>query len=299
VCSQGHGIPHVIVSDRDSKFTSLFWTSLWSLLETKLAMSTAFHPETDGQTERMNRTLEQMLRAYTNTKQDNWDTLLPYCEMAYNNSTNASTGYSPFYLNYGQEMSLPTNMLSLSSDSLVSQGNAAVETILDELHTTNLKHAQAYQKKYADKSRREEVFVVGDKVLLDTSDITFTAGSKKLLDKYIGPYNIITVVSTTAYKLDLPIKFRLHPVFHVSKLRRYVSSDRFPNRIQNDRPGPVMKINGEDAWYVECIRDKRIKKGKIEYLVKWENHDEWESTWEPISNVKHAQDAVHEYETTH
>jgi len=305
VTSQGHGIPHVIVSDRDSKFTSLFWTSLWTLLETKLAMSTAFHPETDGQTERMNRTLEQMLRAFTNVKQNNWDTLLPYCEMAYNNSVNVSTGYTPFYLNYGQEMSLPVNMISQSTDSLVSQGNAAVENILNELHTTlitvqtNLTKAQEYQKKYADKSRREESYVVGDKVLLDTSDITFTTGSKKLLDKFIGPYPVIAVVSSVSYKLDLPIKFRLHPVFHVSKLRRYVSSDLFPTRIQNDRPGPVMKINGEDAWYVECIRDKRIRKGKIEYLVKWENHDEWESTWEPISNVKHAQDAVNEYETTH
>lgn len=305
VSKNGHGIPEIIVSDRDSKFTSLFWKSLWSLLDTKLAMSTAFHPETDGQTERMNRTLEQMLRAYTNKQQDNWDELLPYCEMAYNNSKSVSTGYSPFFLNYGQDMSLPSNLLSDSAEQIVSNdGNAAVETILTDLRETlvtvqsNLTKAQEYQKKYADQHRRHDTFKLNDRVLLDTSDITFTTGSKKLLDKYIGPYKIIEVISDVAYKLDLPIKFRLHPVFHISKLKRAVETDKFPDRKQLNRPTPVMKLDGKDAWYVERIIGKRIRAKKVQYLVKWEDYPEWESTWEPIQNVKHAQDAIDEYEQT-
>ena len=306
VTKNGHGIPEIIVSDRDSKFTSLFWKSLWSLLDTKLAMSTAFHPETDGQTERTNRTLEQMLRAYTNKQQDNWDELLPYCEMAYNNSKIVSTGYSPFYLNYGQEMSLPANLLNnsdLNDEPITTEdGNAAVEDIFADLRDTlinvqsNLTKAQEYQKKYADKSRRHEIYKLNDRVLLDTSDITFTIGTKKLLDKYIGPYKIIEVISDVAYKLDLPIKFRLHPVFHVSKLKRVVETDKFPDRKQLNRPAPVMKLDGKDAWYVEKIIGKRIRAKKIQYLVKWEDYPEWESTWEPIQNVKHAQDAIEEYE---
>jgi hypothetical protein len=304
VSKNGHGIPEIIVSDRDSKFTSLFWKSLWSLLDTKLAMSTAFHPETDGQTERMNRTLEQMLRAYANKQQDNWDELLPYCEMAYNNSKNVSTGYSPFFLNYGQDMSLPANLLATNSTEPITteDGNAAVEDIITDLHDTlvtvqsNLTKAQEYQKKYADKSRRHEEYKVGDRVLLDTSDITFTTGTKKLLDKYIGPYKIIEVVSDVALKLDLPIKFRLHPVFHISKLKRVIETDKFPDRKQLNRPAPVMKLDGKDAWYVERIIGKRIRAKKIQYLVKWEDYPEWESTWEPIQNVKHAQEAIDEYE---
>ena len=312
VSKNGHGIPEIIVSDRDSKFTSLFWKSLWSLLDTKLAMSTAFHPETDGQTERMNRTLEQMLRAYSNKQQDNWDELLPYCEMAYNNSKNVSTGYSPFFLNYGQDMSLPANLLinndyseSAAIEPIVStDGNAAVETILTDLRDTliavqsNLTKAQAYQKKYADQHRRHDTFKLNERVLLDTSDITFTTGTKKLLDKYIGPYKIIEVISDVAYKLDLPIKFRLHPVFHISKLKRVIETDKFPDRKQLNRPTPVMKLDGKDAWYVERIIGKRIRAKKVQYLVKWEDYPEWESTWEPIQNVKHAQDAIDEYEQT-
>ena len=307
VVKNGHGIPEMIVSDRDSKFTSLFWKSLWSLLGTTLAMSTAFHPETDGQTENMNRTLEQMLRVWTNKEQNNWDTLLPYCEMAYNNSKHISTGYSPFYLNYGQDMSLPANLLVTDSSSniesdIVSDGNAAVEDIILSLRDTlvtvnnNLVKAQEYQKKYADKHRRHDTFQLNDRVLLDCSDITFTIGTKKLLDKYLGPYSITQVISDVAYKLDLQIRFRIHPVFHISKLKRYVETNKFPDRKQVDRPAPVMKLDGKDAWYVERIINKRIRNKQVQYLVKWENYPEWESTWEPVSNVKHAIDAINDYE---
>jgi RNase H-like domain found in reverse transcriptase/Reverse transcriptase (RNA-dependent DNA polymerase)/Integrase zinc binding domain/Retroviral aspartyl protease/Chromo (CHRromatin Organisation MOdifier) domain len=305
IVAVGHGVPSVIVSDRDSKFTSLFWKSLWSLLDTKLLMSTAFHPQTDGQTERMNRTLEQMLRAYTNKNQNNWDELLPYAEMAYNNSKQVATGQSPFYLSYGQDPLLPASLIATEiGEELSTQGNAAVETLLTELRDVlvdvqrNLLLAQEHQKKYADQHRREESFKVGDRALLDTSDINFAAGAKKLHDKYIGPYVVEEVVTAVSYKLKLPANMRIHPVFHVSKLKREVATDRFPDRKQQDRPAPVMKIDGEDAWYVERILDKRTKNGKLQYLVKWEGYPDEENSWEPFANVKHATDAIAEYEHT-
>ncbi len=302
ITKNGHGIPSSIISDRDTKFTSLFWKSLWNLLGTKLCLSTAYHPQADGQTERMNRTLEQMLRAYTNKEQDNWDDLLPYCEMAYNNSKQSSSEHSPFYLNYGQEMSLPTNLLN--SELLIGQGNDTVENILTQLSNTlttvklNLEQAQAYQKKYYDKNKREHIFKLNDKVLLDTTDITYTIGAKKLLDKYIGPYNITEVISDVTYKLDLPIKFRIHNVFHISKLKPYIENDKFPNRIQNNRPDSIDMIDGEPAWCVEKIIDKRILKNKqVQYLVKWEGYSYWENTWEPIKNLRQAaSQAIEQYE---
>ena len=101
-----HGIPKSIVSDRDSRFTASFWQELWKILGTKLNMSTAFHPETDGQTERQNRTLEEYLRSFINLEQDNWDDLLVFAEIAYNNSVHSSTNYTPYYLNSGQLMCL-------------------------------------------------------------------------------------------------------------------------------------------------------------------------------------------------
>jgi hypothetical protein len=294
-----HGVPKIIVSDRDSKFTSSFWNSLWELLDTKLAMSTAFHPQTDGQTEIMNRSLEQMLRAYTNECQDNWDTLLPYAEIAYNNSRNSSTGYSPFYVNYGEEINLPSNLLA----DEINSTNATVEDIVNDIQTTlkfvdaNLQNAQDRQKKYADLDRREESFKVNDRVLLDTADITFTTGSKKFLDKFIGPYKIIEVVSATAYKLELPPRLsRLHPVFHVSKLRAALESNSFPDRVQMNRPAPEL-LDGEDAWYIEEIVGKKLIKGKLHYLVKWENYPTYENTWESAIKLnKQAKEHVDYYE---
>lgn len=162
---------------------------------------------------------------------------------------------------------------------------------------TNLKDAQDYQKKYADLSRRHEEFNVGDRVLLDASDINFTTGTKKLLDKYIGPYTIKEKINELTYKLELPIRLRIHDVFHISKLRRVHETDVFPDRVQDNRPMPVVKIDGQDAWYVEKIVGKRkTKKNGIEYKVKWENFPEYESTWEPIKNLKEAKEAIQDYE---
>lgn len=299
IVKNGHGIPEIIVSDRDSKFTSLFWQSLWELLDTKLAMSTAFHQQTNGQTEIMNRTLEQMLRAYTSAKQDDWDDLLPYAEIAYNSAKQSSTGYSPFYLNYGQHPTMPINLVK--GQYTPNSGNATVENVLSELGETlkqvhtNLQHAQEYQKKYADKNRRHDEFNVGDRVLLNAEDINFTSGTKKLLDKYIGPYTILEKISVVTYKLELPKKFKIHNVFHISKLRRLQATDDFPARIQKNRPLPIVKADGTEEWYVEKVVDKRTRKG-IEYLIKWEGFPDFENTWEPIKNLEGSKDAIQEYE---
>ncbi len=305
VCA-GHGVPSVIVSDRDSKFTSKFWRTLWSMLDTKLAMSTAFHPQTDGQTENLNRTLEQMLRAYTNRKQDNWCELLCYAEMSYNNSKQLSTNRSPFFLTYGQDPLLPSTLMSRSDSDIADAagGVAAVEQLLVELRQTlvdvdaDLHRAQEYQRKYADRNRRDVSYVVGDRVWLDTSDITFAVGTHKLLDKFIGPYPIVEVVSPVAYKLELPQRLsRLHPVFHVSKLKREVTdAGKFPGRVQVDRPAPAAKVDGEDAWAVERIVDKRKRNGRVEYLVKWENYPDVDNMWLPIANLRAAREAIDEYE---
>lgn len=305
VIKNGHGIPEVIISDRDSKFTSMFWQSLWKLLDTKLAMSTAFHPQSDGQTERTNRTLEQMLRAYTDVNQSNWDELLAYAEIAYNNSKNDSTGFSPFYLNHGQDMRLPAGAINS-----VNTPNAAVGDLLSELQSTmvlvqkNLVHAQEVQKKYADQHRREETFAIGDKVLVDARDINFTSGSKKLLDKYIGPYTIVALVGPVAYRIELPKKFRIHDVFHVSKLKRYEQTEKFPDRQQDIRPVADSQVDGTDAFVVEKLVDKKVvgkgKNAKVHYLVKWFGYPDWESSWEPIDHLTGiADESISAYEKSH
>src|SRR6476469_451067 len=150
-----YGVPKSIISDRDPLFTSHFWRALWELTGTKLNMSTAYHPQSDGQTERQNRTLEQYLRAHVNYHQNDWDKYLTSAEIAYNNSVNASTGYTPFYLNYGEEINLPFNLNSNSKDTT---SQPTTEQLFQELKSNiqlakqNLQEAQERQTLYANEN---------------------------------------------------------------------------------------------------------------------------------------------------
>src|SRR3954453_19049567 len=126
-----HGLPKTIVSDQDPKFTSCFWQTIFHTLGTKLAMSTAFHPQTDGQTERANRTLEDMLRAFVSYQQDDWDNHLSSAEFACNNAPNASTGMSPFRMNYGRDPYNPYSAIKQQPDKI-----PAVTEFLETLSNT-------------------------------------------------------------------------------------------------------------------------------------------------------------------
>ena len=193
-----HGMPEVIVSDRDAKFTSLFWKALFKCMGTKLAMSTAFHPETDGQTERNNRTLEQMLRNFVNYRQNDWDHYLVAAEFAYNNAKQASTGMSPFFLVTGQNPLTPIGLMRPTEESCNVQSTAKFIATLSELMkkaTDNLLKAQQKQIKYADQHHRDISFQVGDMVLLNDKNITANSQAqrpaKKLQPKFLGPFKIL------------------------------------------------------------------------------------------------------------
>jgi len=151
---KNHGLPKVIISDRDPKFTSRFWKALFEKLGTKLAMSTSHHPQTDGQTERMNRTMEEMLRAYTNYQQNNWDELLPAVEFAYNNSKNLSTGFTPFEIDLGQHPNTPTTFATGKQTNVTATDDFLLkwENIIN-LTKDNLCLAQERQQQYANKHR--------------------------------------------------------------------------------------------------------------------------------------------------
>ena len=296
------GVPSSIVSDRDPRFTSVFWRSLWQQLGTKLQMSTAFHPQTDGQTERQNRTLEEMLRAYVNYEQDDWDEHLTAAELAHNCAEHASTGFSPYYLNHGHHPQLPIDEAVKAIN--VSNNPTAAERIqqLNESLTrakAALQRAQLRQAQYADRWRREVVFTVGDQVLLSTEHLALKdkERTKKLTSKYIGPFPIVRVVSAVAYELN--------PVFHVSKLRALKSSTEAEYPGRNDsvaaRPPPeLINEDGEEEWEVERIVKQRTVKGRYnkkrdEYLIKWRGYPEWEMTWGPLRNLAGAQQALDDF----
>src|SRR3954470_24330625 len=299
-----HGLPTSIISDRDAKFTSKFWQSLFRTMGTRLAMSTAFHPQTDGQTERANHTLEDMLRAYVSYRQDDWDSLLPAAEFTCNNALNASTQMTPFHLCYGRDPVDPYSQVSSFPDSIPAaadfhrQQQNAIKQATDALVL-----AKANQEKYANQHRRDVAFSVGDKVLLSSSHIHLASQAqrptRKLQARFIGPYHIIAKVSPVAYKLELPPSLNVHPVFHVSLLRAYTAPSTVSDRVPSGPPPPpAVTVDDHDEYEVERILDSRRRRNALEYLVKWVGYPDHDASWEPLSNLTNATDLIADFEAS-
>lgn len=303
-----HGIPEAILSDRDPRFTAHFWRAFWSQLGTSLTMSTAYHPQTDGQTERQNRTLEEMLRARINFQQDDWDEHLAAAELAFNNSIHASTGFTPFYLNYGQEVQMP---LDYAISAARPTNNPEAADRIRRLHADlkkagdHIEQAQQRQAKYVDPHRSTRTFNVGDLVLLSTDHLRLVGSDSrtpKFTFKFIGPFKVKRVVNPNAYELDLPPQLQIHPVLNISRLKPYHEGQRlFPDRpAPESRPPPeVVLEDGAAVFEVESILAKRGTGRRItEYLVKWRGYPLWEATWEPASALSGARQAVRSFEAS-
>ncbi|CAL5414693.1 unnamed protein product [Camellia sinensis] len=285
-----HGVPMSIVSDRDPKFVSRFWQSLQGALGTELRFSTAFHPQTDGQTERTNQTLEDMLRLCVLDFQGSWESHLPLVEFAYNNSYQASIGMAPYEALYGRECRSPICWTEVGDRVLIGPELVQMTTEKIKLIQQRIKTAQSRQKSYADQRRRELEFEIGDHVFLKVSPMTGVSrfGKKgKLAPRYIGPFEILEKVNIVAYRLALPPDLsQVHSVFHVSMLRKYI---RDPLHII-DYSGVVVN---EDLGYeekptriidrqVRQLRNKSIPMVKIE----WEKHYGREATWEKEEEMR-------------
>jgi hypothetical protein len=291
-----HGLPANIVSDRGQQFTSRFTRRLLDLCDIKGNRSTAYHPQSDGQTERTNQTLEQYLRIYCDYQQDDWHELLPYAEFVYNNTQNASTQLSPFFANQGYHprylvpVTAPTESINPTAEALVEQFRQLHKVLRD-----NLQHAQQLYKEYHDRhAKTPPQFKIGDQVWLNRRNIRTNRPSQKLDVKRMGPFRIEEIVgeSKLAYRLQLPPQMRIHPVFHVSLLEPYKES-RFAGRTQA-RP-PPMEVEGELEYEVKEVVDSKVVRGKLQYHVEWVGYGPEERTWEPVEHVGHAAEAIAEY----
>ena len=298
-----HGMPTSIVSDRDSKFTSRFWQELHRLMDVKLALSTAYHPQTDGQTEVMNKTLGIMLRAFIDEKQTNWDLLLPAAEFAYNNSVHHSTGHSPFFLNTGQHPRIPSSLLALTTSNVPSVQDF-LETQSQALISAKdaLQRAQEHQATQADKRRRDHDFKVGDKVLLKAENITIPADSglrsDKLKPQFIGPFTLLEQHSPVTFSVDLPPTYKIHNVFHVDVFRHYTESPiAFGQRKQ--APPPPVIIDGDEEYEVEAIVGYRKHRRQHQFLIDWKGYGREDQTWEPASELDHCRELVDKYKKDH
>ncbi|QRV96035.1 Pol polyprotein/retrotransposon [Ceratobasidium sp. AG-Ba] len=263
-----HGMPERIVSDQDSLFTSTFWTRLAELTKTELRMSSSYHPQTDGMTERAQRTYTGLLRVCAGRMQNEWAKRLPAIEFAINSARSDTTGLSPFYLNYGRTPSLMVN----NTNSKFPGVREHVERIKSAIMTAHdaIIDARAKMIKQANKHRRPATIKEGDLVYVSTQNMRLPKGqARKLAPKYVGPYPVARVISEGAsFEVDLPKEMRargIHPVFHASLLRMHIPTDdrKFPDAMSHKGKG--------------C---------KAIFQLKWKTGD---TTWEPYRTVRHLQ----------
>lgn len=293
-----HGMPERIVSDRDTRFTGTFWKALCDIWKCERQLSTAYHPQTDGQTERVNRTLEDMLRHWCSPDQNDWDEYLKLAEFACNNAYHTSVGETPFMLTFGQHPRTPASLFRLDARGELCNpsANQFAAGMLDKVQKARrfLMGAQARQKAFADEKRRESNLQIGQYVKLSTRNLAHRAkGTPKLQPKFIGPFQVTERIGKTAYRLLLPESMRIHNVFHVSLLQPWKHS------LAGPPPAQVLLVKDDEQYEVESILDHHdtgsAKRRQRQYLVAWKGYSSADNSWEPEGNLKNASATVQAY----
>ncbi|CAI7839790.1 unnamed protein product [Closterium sp. NIES-53] len=263
-----HGIPTTLISDRDPKFTSKFWKELMSLMGTRLAMSSAYHPQSDGQTERLNQIVEQLLRAACKDDINKWDLHLPVLEFAYNNAKHGATGETPSFLCYGRH---PLTQQQPTVPATVQPAHDFVTTmqqLWDRTHK-RLQDIQSSQKRLADRHRHDHTIAVGDHVLLDTCNLNLGHLPSKLRPRFCGPFLVEEQVTPVTFRLRLPASWKIHHAFHVQLLKPYQDPNKLYTGRQPPPPPPVL-VNDELEYEVESVlAHRRRRHGALKFLVRW------------------------------
>ena len=288
-----HWLPDAIVSDRGTQFVSHFWAILTQMMGIKRRLSTSWHPQTDGSTERMNSTVEAYLRAYVSWNQDDWVKWLPMAAIAIKRREARSTKVSPFFLQHGYnvdplqlDISQGPNREDLTAEARTDydKSRAIVEKFQQvfDFAQANMAEAQQEQERQANRHRHEQPTLrVNDKVWLSyRRQLTNHRPSRKL-DWKNAKYTVTEIIDSHSVRLNTPPG--INNVFHVDRLR-LASSDPFPSQSNDDaQPDPVL-VNGEAESEVEKIMAEVIYRNKLFYEVKWSGYVL--TTFEPAENLK-------------
>jgi hypothetical protein len=280
-----HGMPQAIVSDRDKIFTSILWKELFKLSGTSLCMSSAYHPQSDGQTERVNQCIEAYLRCFIHSTPAKWSQWLHLAEFWYNTCYHSALNHTPFEILYGHP---PSHFgIDPEHDCVIAE----LDDWLKQRHSiTALLHQQLLRvqqkmKTQADKHRVDRQFAVGDLVWLKiqpyAQSSVATRICTKLAYRYFGPYEVESKVGQVAYRLKLPPQLRVHPVFHVSLLKKVTGSAPIPFSPLPEEPYAMQSP--------ELVLDRRVhnKANRTSYqlLIKWKGSPPELATWEEEDEI--------------
>src|SRR5712671_2435736 len=275
-----------MISDRDPRFTSHFARALATKLGVSQNLSTAFHPQTDGLSERKNQWIEQYLRLLAVGQQDDWSQWLSIATAVHNDQTNDTLGMSPNEALLGYRPRLfPAQPIPTTNES--------AEKWINTLHQKHAQATAAINRAAKTSSTPKDMFKLNDQVWLESKHLALPHQSKKLAPKRVGPFRITKVISPVVFQLDLPPSWRIHDVFHASLLTSYRETTAYgPNFI---KPPPDL-IDGEEEYEVEAVLNHRMfgRRRQVQYLIKWKGYPHSDNTWEPSENV-HADDLIKAY----
>ncbi|MBW0488819.1 hypothetical protein O181_028534 [Austropuccinia psidii MF-1] len=290
------GVPKIIISDRDPKFTSEFWTNLYDMLGTKIAFSTAYHPQTDRLAERMIQTMGDILRrfcAYGMEYKDNegythyWVTLLPAVQLVYNTSQLSTTGKSPSLVENGWNPLLPVDHLEknlLTIHPTVKYFHYMWKKACDTASKCIAEEKQ-YNKQRWGKTHMEPDFKEADQVLVCTLNFSNLKGPKKMRDSFVGPFTIIKMIGKNEVEVRLTEEFsRKHPVFPVSLVKPYFQTeeDMFPSRKNNPTPPHIVEVEDSPGPVKKIIKSKKIRLNggdQRQYLGRFKKQTSDKAKW--------------------
>ena len=276
------GLPQDIVSDRGPQFTSQVWRAFCRLLGATASLSSGFHPQSNGQTERLNQDLETTLRSLARDNPASWSSWLPWAEYAHNTLQSSATGLSPFQCQFGFQPPLfPEQEIDAGVPS-VHHHMQRCRRVWNKTRRALLRSSRSAQTQANRRRRPAPHFRPGQRVWLSSKDLPLHVESRKLAPRYVGPFKVIRRVNPVTYRLQLPRSLRIHPTFHVSLLRPVLSS---PHSPAPKAPPPPRVIDGGPVFTVRRLLDSRRVRGGLQYLVDWEGYGPEERSWVPARNI--------------
>ena len=299
-----NGIALEIVSDRDSKFTSKFWTAFHTHLGTALKLSSSRHQATDGTTERMIAFVTEAMRMSITYRQNTWVKLLPKIQFSINSTPSKATGLSPYYIEKGRHA-----VTNLDRDNILRRGDSTdpdIEEFVAGIHNIEqevrerMELTRQWMERDADKRRRDISTSLhpGAYAYLSTNGITLPwdkeRRSKKLRQLYYGPYKILRQLSPVSFQLQLPAAARIHDVFHCSLLKPANDSQTL-----GLHGTPLPAANDSDEYEVEKILTRRGENDHLQYLIKWKGYPMDDCSWEPASNLKNSKRILAAFNNKH